>query len=174
MVNEISKERKSLTRSMRDVDSAIRKLDDVLVIVVFIAMILIFIAFLNTNFGTTLATAGTALLSLSFIFATTCQEILASILFLFHKVLPPIFWYVLTCSTHLTWATGSISAEVATSSKNFPSCSPYLNVLTEQSCKSTMLFSIPFGSTISHVRQRSRKWFKSKSISGRVLLQFNV
>jgi len=89
VVNEISKERKSLTRSMRDVDFAIRKLDDVLVGVVFIVMILVFIAFLNTNFATTLATAGTALLSLSFIFATTCQEILASILFLFYKVPPP-------------------------------------------------------------------------------------
>jgi small-conductance mechanosensitive channel len=78
---------------MRDVDFAIRKLDDVFVGVVFIVMILVFIAFLNTNFATTLATAGTALLSLSFIFATTCQEILASILFLFYKVSPlPIKW----------------------------------------------------------------------------------
>lgn len=85
VVNEISKERKSLARSMRDVDSAIRKLDDVLVVVVFIIAIFIFISFLNTNFATTLATAGTALLSLSFIFAVTCQEILASILFLFYK-----------------------------------------------------------------------------------------
>ena len=87
VVNEISKERKSLARSMRDVDSAIGKLDDVLVVVVFIITIFIFISFLNTNFGTTLATAGTALLSLSFIFSATCQEILASILFLFYKVL---------------------------------------------------------------------------------------
>lgn len=85
VVHEISKERKSLARSMRDVDSAIRKLDDVLVVVVLIIAIFIMISFLNTNFATTLATAGTALLSLSFIFAVTCQEILASILFLFYK-----------------------------------------------------------------------------------------
>jgi small-conductance mechanosensitive channel len=85
VVNEISKERKSLARSMRDVDSAISKLDDVLVVVVFIVAIFVMISFLNTNFATTLATAGTALLSLSFIFAATCQEILASILFLFYK-----------------------------------------------------------------------------------------
>jgi small-conductance mechanosensitive channel len=70
---------------MRDVDSAISKLDDVLVAVVFIIAIFIFI-----SFATTLATAGTALLSLSFIFAVTCQEILASILFLFYKV-PPLY-----------------------------------------------------------------------------------
>jgi hypothetical protein len=87
VVNEISKERKSLARSMRDVDSAIEKLDDVLVVVVFIITIFIFISFLNSSFTTTLATAGTVLLSLSFIFSVTCQEILASILFLFHKVL---------------------------------------------------------------------------------------
>jgi small-conductance mechanosensitive channel len=89
VVNEISKERKSLSRSMRDVDSAIRKLDDVLVVIVLIIAIFVMISFLNTNFATTLATAGTALLSLSFIFAVTCQEILASILFLFYKVHPP-------------------------------------------------------------------------------------
>jgi len=86
VVHEISKERKSLARSMKDVDSAIRKLDDVLVVVVFIIAIFIMISFLNSNFVTTLATAGTVLLSLSFIFAGTCQEVLASILFLFHKV----------------------------------------------------------------------------------------
>src|ERR1700753_4246101 len=33
----------------------------------------------------TLATAGTALLSLSFVFATTCQEVLGSCIFLFVK-----------------------------------------------------------------------------------------
>jgi small-conductance mechanosensitive channel len=85
VVHEVSKERKSLTRSMRDVDSAIRKLDDVLVVIVLIIAIFIMISFLNSDFATTLATAGTALLSLSFIFAATCQEILASILFLFYK-----------------------------------------------------------------------------------------
>ena len=88
IVNEIGKERKSLARSMRDVDSAIRKLDDVLVVVVFILAIFIMISFLDTKFATTLSTAGTALLSLSFIFAVTCQEVLASILFLFYKVHP--------------------------------------------------------------------------------------
>lgn len=42
-------------------------------------------AFLNSNLTTTLATAGTALLSLSFVFATTAQEILGSCIFLFVK-----------------------------------------------------------------------------------------
>ncbi len=43
------------------------------------------VGFLNANFTTTLATAGTALLSLSFVFATTCQEVLGSCIFLFVK-----------------------------------------------------------------------------------------
>ena len=42
-------------------------------------------AFLNENFVTTLATAGTALLSLSFVFAVTAQEVLGSCIFLFVK-----------------------------------------------------------------------------------------
>jgi len=43
------------------------------------------VAFLNSSFTTTLATAGTALLSLSFVFATTAQEVLGSCIFLFVK-----------------------------------------------------------------------------------------
>ena len=42
-------------------------------------------AFLNANFTTTLATAGTALLSLSFVFSATAQEVLGSCIFLFVK-----------------------------------------------------------------------------------------
>ncbi|KAH6667119.1 hypothetical protein B0J14DRAFT_676771 [Halenospora varia] len=43
------------------------------------------IAFQDTNFVTTLATAGTTLLSLSFVFAATTEEFLASCIFLFIK-----------------------------------------------------------------------------------------
>ena len=43
------------------------------------------VAFLNKSLTTTLATAGTALLSLSFVFATTAQEVLGSCIFLFVK-----------------------------------------------------------------------------------------
>jgi hypothetical protein len=43
------------------------------------------VAFLNKSFTTTLATAGTALLSMSFVFAVTCQEVLGSCIFLFVK-----------------------------------------------------------------------------------------
>lgn len=43
------------------------------------------VAFFQSNFITTLATAGTALLSLSFVFAVTTQEFLGSCIFLFVK-----------------------------------------------------------------------------------------
>lgn len=43
------------------------------------------VAFFQSSFITTLATAGTALLSLSFVFAVTTQEFLGSCIFLFVK-----------------------------------------------------------------------------------------
>lgn len=84
-VVEFSRERKSIASSMHDVDQAITVLDRLLCTVVFIAIIFIFVAFLNESFVTTLATAGTALLSLSFVFAATTQEVLGSCIFLFVK-----------------------------------------------------------------------------------------
>jgi len=85
----ISRESKSLAKSMGDIDSAISSLDSLLAVVVFIVVVFIFVALLNSSFTTTLATAGTALLSLSFVFAMTAQEILGSCIFIFVKVTKP-------------------------------------------------------------------------------------
>lgn len=84
-VCEFARERKSIAKSMHDVDQAISVLDNLLVIIAAIVIIFIFVAFLNKSFTTTLATAGTTLLSLSFIFSATCQEVLGSCIFLFVK-----------------------------------------------------------------------------------------
>lgn len=84
-VTEWSRERKAIANSMVDVAQAINVLDRLLCTVVMVAVVFIFIAFLNTSFVTTLATAGTALLSLSFVFSVTCQEFLGSCIFLFVK-----------------------------------------------------------------------------------------
>lgn len=84
-VTEIGRDRKSVSSSMHDVDQAINVLDNLLLTVIFIVVVFIFVAFLNASLTTTLATAGTALLSLSFVFATTCQEVLGSCIFLFVK-----------------------------------------------------------------------------------------
>lgn len=101
-ISEFSRERKAISTGMHDVDQAIKTLDRMLGSVAFIVVIFIFgksllcckktclancflVAFLNTSFVTTLATAGTTLLSLSFVFAVSCQEVLGSCIFLFVK-----------------------------------------------------------------------------------------
>ncbi|KAF4306833.1 Mechanosensitive ion channel MscS [Botryosphaeria dothidea] len=84
-VTEIGRSRKSVATSMHDVDQAINVLDGLLATVVFVICVFVFIAFLNSSFVTTLATAGTALLSLSFVFSVTAQEVLGSCIFLFVK-----------------------------------------------------------------------------------------
>ena len=84
-VCEIGRSRKAIANSLHDVDQAINVLDNLLLTVVLIVTVFVFVAFLNTSFVTTLATAGTALLSLSFVFASTAQEVLGSCIFLFVK-----------------------------------------------------------------------------------------
>ncbi|KAK2734659.1 hypothetical protein FQN57_001604 [Myotisia sp. PD_48] len=84
-VTEFGRARQSISKSMHDVDQAIHVLDNLLCTVVFILVIMVFVAFLNKGFGTTLAAGATALLSLSFVFAVTAQEVLGSCIFLFVK-----------------------------------------------------------------------------------------
>ncbi|KAF2727945.1 hypothetical protein EJ04DRAFT_569938 [Polyplosphaeria fusca] len=84
-VGEFSQERKSIATSMHDVDQAINALDGLLFTIILIVCIFVIICFLSPSFVTTLTTSATALLSLSFIFAATCQEVLGSCIFLFVK-----------------------------------------------------------------------------------------
>ncbi|KAI5361039.1 putative EF-hand domain, mechanosensitive ion channel MscS, LSM domain superfamily [Septoria linicola] len=84
-VVEWGRERKAIATSMVDVAQAISVLDRMLCTVVLVAVVFIFVGFLNANFVTTLATTGTALLSLSFVFSVTAQEVLGSCIFLFVK-----------------------------------------------------------------------------------------
>lgn len=84
-VSQFGRERNSIADSMHDVDQAIKVLDRMLCFVIFIIVCFIFVAFLNASFVTTLATAGTALLSLSFVFSATAAEFLGSCIFLFVK-----------------------------------------------------------------------------------------
>lgn len=84
-IQQFGRDRASIANSMHDVDQAINVLDNLLCAVVFVVVIFIFVAWLNSNFTTTLATTGTALLSLSFVFAATAQEVLGSCIFLFVK-----------------------------------------------------------------------------------------
>ncbi|KAI2626811.1 serine/threonine protein kinase [Xylaria nigripes] len=84
-VVEIGKERKAIGKSMQDIGQALGVFDKVLLFIVLLIVVFVFLAFFQSSFITTLATAGTALLSLSFIFAVTTQEFLGSCIFLFVK-----------------------------------------------------------------------------------------
>lgn len=84
-VVEICHEHRSVYKSLKDVDSAIQKLHNVLLFIVLIIIIVVFVGFLAPSFSTVLATLGTSIIALSFVFSTTAQEITASCVFLFVK-----------------------------------------------------------------------------------------
>jgi len=84
-ITEFGRTRKSLNSSMYDVDQAIRILDNLLLSVAFIVGVLVFVSFVTTGFGTVIAAGATSLLSLSFIFSISAQEVLGSCIFLFVK-----------------------------------------------------------------------------------------
>ncbi|EFX05491.1 serine/threonine-protein kinase [Grosmannia clavigera kw1407] len=84
-VVDIGKERKAISNSMKDISQALAVFDNVLIFCVLLITIFIFLAFFQSSFISTLTTAGTSLLSLSFIFSVTSQEFLGSCIFLFVK-----------------------------------------------------------------------------------------
>lgn len=84
-VVEMGQERKAISEGMKDIGQALRVFDKILLFFVFLLVILVFLLFFQSSFVKTLTTAGTTLLSLSFVFATTCQEFLGSCIFLFVK-----------------------------------------------------------------------------------------
>ncbi|KAJ1338543.1 mechanosensitive ion channel protein 4/5/6/7/8/9/10 [Microdochium nivale] len=84
-VVETGKERKAIAHSMKDIGQALGVFDGVLLFVVLLIVVFVFLSFFQSSFLTTVATAGTALLSLSFVFAVTTQEFLGSCIFLFVK-----------------------------------------------------------------------------------------
>ncbi|KAL4975842.1 Mechanosensitive ion channel-domain-containing protein [Aspergillus desertorum] len=84
-VSEIGRARKTLNHSVHDVDQAIHVLDNLLATIAFIIAVLVFVSFVTSGFGTVIAAGATSLLSLSFVFSTTAQEVLGSCIFLFVK-----------------------------------------------------------------------------------------
>lgn len=84
-VTDFARQRKSINSSMHDVDQAINALDGLVMTIALIVCLFVIIAFLAPGFRATLATSATALLSLSFVFAATAQEVLGSCIFLFVK-----------------------------------------------------------------------------------------
>ncbi|PLW57999.1 hypothetical protein PCANC_00633 [Puccinia coronata f. sp. avenae] len=82
---ELHRERLALVASMRDLDSAVGKLDSILMFIWYTVSLLVIVALMDISFQTLLASAGTLVLGLSWLIGGTAQEILASIIFLFVK-----------------------------------------------------------------------------------------
>ncbi|MBW0462151.1 hypothetical protein O181_001866 [Austropuccinia psidii MF-1] len=82
---ELHHDRLALAASMRDLDSAVGKLDSILMFIWYIISILIIISLLDVSFQTMVASAGTLILGLSWLIGSTAQEILSSLIFLFVK-----------------------------------------------------------------------------------------
>ncbi|KAK5279022.1 hypothetical protein LTR40_008380, partial [Exophiala xenobiotica] len=82
---EIGRERKSITASLKDLDSVVSRLDSVLLFIVFIITILVFLSLISTAAAGVLTSAGSLVLGLSWLFSTTAQEFLQSCIFVFVK-----------------------------------------------------------------------------------------
>jgi small-conductance mechanosensitive channel len=82
---EIGRERKSITASLKDLDSVVSKLDDVFVFVVVVITLLVLLSLLSTSAAGVLTSAGSTILALSWLFAATAQEFLQSVIFVFVK-----------------------------------------------------------------------------------------
>ncbi|KAK5126869.1 hypothetical protein LTR08_004569 [Meristemomyces frigidus] len=82
---EIGRERKSITASLKDLDSVVGKLDDVFMFIVLVITILVFISLISTSAAGVLTSAGSTVLALSWLFSVTAQEFLQSVIFVFVK-----------------------------------------------------------------------------------------
>ncbi|KAI4273215.1 MAG: hypothetical protein L6R38_006384 [Xanthoria sp. 2 TBL-2021] len=82
---EIGRERKSITASLKDLDSVVSKLDAVLLFFVVGITILVFLSLISTSAAASITGAGSAVLALSWLFSSTAQEFLASIIFVLVK-----------------------------------------------------------------------------------------
>lgn len=82
---EIGRERKSITASLKDLDSVVSKLDAVLFFIVCVVTLLVFLSLISTSAAGVLTSAGSSILALSWLFSATAQEFLQSVIFVFVK-----------------------------------------------------------------------------------------
>lgn len=82
---DIHRERQSLASSMRDLDSAVARLDQIFVSLWYIVSILIIIGLVSISFSSFVTTGATFVLGLSWLIGGTSQEVLAAIIFLLAK-----------------------------------------------------------------------------------------
>ena len=82
---EIGRERKAITASLKDLDSVVSKLDEVLLFVVAVITLLVFVSIISTSAATAITSLGSTVLALSWLLQATAQEFLQSIIFVFVK-----------------------------------------------------------------------------------------
>ena len=82
---DIGKERKSITASLKDLDSVVAKLDAILLFFVLIITVLVFLSLISTSAAGVLTSAGSTVLALSWLFSATAQEFLQSCIFVLVK-----------------------------------------------------------------------------------------
>ncbi|KAI9923435.1 hypothetical protein ASPWEDRAFT_169807 [Aspergillus wentii DTO 134E9] len=82
---EIGRERKAITASLKDLDSVVGRLDNVLEALVVIITIIVFLSLISTSAAGVLTSAGSTILALSWLFSTTAVEFLQSVVFVFIK-----------------------------------------------------------------------------------------
>ncbi|KAJ5703205.1 hypothetical protein N7488_010753 [Penicillium malachiteum] len=82
---DIGRERKSITASLKDLDSVVSKLDNVFMFFVIIVIIIVFLSLISTSAAGVLTSAGSSILALSWLFTATAQEFLQSVIFVFVK-----------------------------------------------------------------------------------------
>lgn len=82
---EIGRERKAITASLKDLDSVVGRLDNVLDVFVFIITLMVFLSLISASAAGVLTSAGSTILALSWLFSTTAVEFLQSVIFVFVK-----------------------------------------------------------------------------------------
>ncbi|KAK4177599.1 Mechanosensitive ion channel-domain-containing protein [Triangularia setosa] len=83
--NEIHLEKKAIAASLKDLDSVIKKLDEVFMFIVAVIVIIVFISIISNSAAAALTSTGTVILGLSWLLQATAQEFLQSIIFVFVK-----------------------------------------------------------------------------------------
>ncbi|KAF7792394.1 hypothetical protein EIP86_003431 [Pleurotus ostreatoroseus] len=82
---EFHREQLSIEHSMQDLDSAVGRLDNILMSVYFVVAILIIAVALEAQLATLITSAGTLVLGLSWLIGSSLSNVLTSIIFLFVK-----------------------------------------------------------------------------------------
>lgn len=82
---DIGRERKAITSSLKDLDSVVSRLGNVLDVFVFIITLMVFLSLISTSAAGVLTSAGSTILALSWLFSTTAVEFLQSVIFVFVK-----------------------------------------------------------------------------------------